>query len=307
MNLSGGSDTAPTAALPIVVGVDGSASAVRAARWAGAMAERLGTPLRIVHAMPASFGPDPSAAAIFYRTAMLSHHADNAERFLKVAAEAVRAEHPGVPVSTSALTDPVDDVLEDLSDEATMIVLGGVDLSPAAAVLLGSTTLTLATTSRCPVVAWRGDHADVTADPIVVGVDGRPGGRAALAFALAAADRLGVAVRVVHSWCRARPSDDTSIPLLVDWTALESDARAALELWVNEAAARHPGVRVECLLEPSGPSHALIAHLGGAQLVVVGNRRRHPLTAAALGSTSLNMLHHSTIPVVVCHSASVAE
>ncbi|KAA0079372.1 hypothetical protein CIW52_28025 [Mycolicibacterium sp. P9-64] len=40
--------------------------------------------------------------------------------------------------------------------------------------------------------------------------------------------------------------------------------------------------------------------LDRAQLVVVGNRGRPALAAAALGSTSLNVLHHSLIPVVVC-------
>jgi nucleotide-binding universal stress UspA family protein len=287
--------------------VDGSDSARQAARWAGAIAERFRVPLHVVHAMPRFGGPDPSDVAAFYRAALLSYHADNAEAFLESASKAVRAEHSDLEVSTSATAHPVDDLLEELSARAVMIVLGGVDVTPAAAFLLGSTTLTLAARSRCPVVAWRGHHTDVTADSIVVGVDDSPGGRACLGVALDFADRLGVAVRVVHSWSKVRPDDGLGIPMLIDWVALERNQRAAIEQWVDDAAASHPDVGVECFLESTSPSRALLAHVGGAQLVMVGNRARHPLAVAALGSTSLNMLHHSAIPVAVCHVARNAE
>jgi nucleotide-binding universal stress UspA family protein len=40
-----------------------------------------------------------------------------------------------------------------------------------------------------------------------------------------------------------------------------------------------------------------------AQLVVVGSRGRDALTSALLGSITLNLLHHSTAPVMVCPAA----
>ncbi|MGV0849866.1 universal stress protein, partial [Mycolicibacterium phlei] len=48
------------------------------------------------------------------------------------------------------------------------------------------------------------------------------------------------------------------------------------------------------------PSRALLRHLDGAQLVVVGSRGRGVLAGAVLGSTGLNLLHHSPIPTVIC-------
>jgi nucleotide-binding universal stress UspA family protein len=40
-----------------------------------------------------------------------------------------------------------------------------------------------------------------------------------------------------------------------------------------------------------------------AQLVVVGSRGRNALTSALLGSIALKLLHHSTVPVMVCPAA----
>ncbi|MET0992571.1 MAG: universal stress protein, partial [Mycobacterium sp.] len=49
----------------------------------------------------------------------------------------------------------------------------------------------------------------------------------------------------------------------------------------------------------------LLRHVDDAQLVVVGSRGRGPLAGAVLGSTSLNLLHHSGVPVMICHQTDV--
>ncbi len=48
------------------------------------------------------------------------------------------------------------------------------------------------------------------------------------------------------------------------------------------------------------PGRALLDHLSDAQLVVVATRRSNALSALLLGSTTLNLLHHSPVPVLVC-------
>ena len=283
----------------IVVGVDGSESAQAAARWAGAIAERLHAPLRLVHGMP-KLGPNLTEAAAFFQSALLTYQADNAENFLKEAADAVRSERSGLKVTTMATPEPIDDVLAEASATARVIVLGGMDISPTAAVLLGSTTLKLVTRARCPVIVWRGTHRSLTSDPVVVGVDDTPGGRAALAAAFEVAEGLGVALHAVHAWALRRPRGVT-IPMLTDWEAVEALQSTALVELVEEDHRDHQGVEVKCFLELVGPVQALLKHLDHAQLLVVGNRGRSALAAAALGSTSLNVLHHATIPVMVCH------
>lgn len=41
-------------------------------------------------------------------------------------------------------------------------------------------------------------------------------------------------------------------------------------------------------------------HIGDAQIVVTGSRRRKSLSRWVFGSTSLDVLLHSKVPVVVC-------
>ena len=51
---------------------------------------------------------------------------------------------------------------------------------------------------------------------------------------------------------------------------------------------------------PVPAGRALLEQAGDAQLVVVGSRRRNALTRGLFGSTSLNLLHHATVPVMLC-------
>ena len=59
-------------------------------------------------------------------------------------------------------------------------------------------------------------------------------------------------------------------------------------------------VEAKCFLELTKPTDALMQHATEAQPVVVGTRGRHALSSAILGSTGLNMLHHSRVPVMIC-------
>ena len=65
---------------------------------------------------------------------------------------------------------------------------------------------------------------------------------------------------------------------------------------------RYPGVAVECVVAEGAAAQAVLDHCGDAQLVVVGTRGRNALASTLLGSTSLNLLQHSEIPVMVCRS-----
>ncbi len=186
-----------------------------------------------------------------------------------------------------------------------MIVVGGSHVSAAEAVFVGSTTLAVATHAACPVVAWRGTSTAPTDQPIVVGVDRTQPAAVALEAAFELADRFKAKLAVVRSWSIPGPLAALGNPLLIDWDALEAAEWAQLTDTVDRCNQNHQEVDALCFIEQAKPTAALLhqVDIAGAQMVVVGNRGRSALASAVLGSTALNLLHHSTVPVMVCRQA----
>lgn len=288
---------------PVVVGVDGSIEATHAAQWAAAVADTSSAPLLIVHSL-ASVGhslSDASIVAIHAAAAEEQRHA--AEKLLQTIVDRIQADHPALTVTTTAVTEAAGPALIAASKEARLLVLACADVSPTGALLAGSTTLAVATHAICPVVGWRGEDASPTNRPVVVGVDGTPASEAALSAAFDFAHRVGAPLRAVRAWATRQPGSAVTIPYLVDWDAVENAQRRELTEAVSRWEARYPDVDVSIFVEPHKPSRALLHHLSDAQLVVVGNRNTNQLSSIVLGSTGLNMLHHSPVPVMVCNAA----
>lgn len=285
--------------LPVVVGVDGSETSVAAARWAGAVAEKIGTGLHIVHVEP-SIGRNLADSAAAIAAAAMSYRRDAVEILLKEASEAVRADLPALEITTEAVGGPVDKALIEAGGAARMVVLGGDGPAPLTAVLAGSATVSAASHASCPVVAWRGSRKPDGERAVVVGFDFTPAAEAALSNAFMFADTLEVPLRVVYSWPMRVPAAPVSIPFLIDWEALEAAEWVRLTDVVDRRSKSYPGVSAQCFIEPFGPAKALAMHGSDAQLVVVGTRERSVLAGALLGSTSMNLLQHSKIPVMIC-------
>jgi nucleotide-binding universal stress UspA family protein len=288
----------------IVVGVDGSDTAKDAARWAAGLAARLGTSLHIVHAMP-SIGHNLTDTVGAIRMAIMSYQRDWADIIVRAATDAARELHPNLVVTTESTTTPADEALIDLARSARMIVIGNSDVTTAGALLLGSATFAVATHAPCPVVAWRGRHTSPTSQPIVVGTDGTDSSTAALESAFEIADRLDAKLAVVRSLSVSGPVARVLSQLLIDWDAVEVAEWTHLTEIVDQCNKRYPRVSASCFIEPLKPSVALLNRVDadGAQLVVVGSRGRNALTSAVLGSTAVNLLHHATVPVMICRGA----
>jgi nucleotide-binding universal stress UspA family protein len=286
---------------PVVVGVDGTDNAIHAARWAGAVADKLGAPLHIVHARPYP-GHNPSDAIAAVRACEMSAQQERAAAILDAASQAVRAEHHDLRITTAHVSEAVDRLLVDMSQHAKLIVLGCDDLSVAAALLVGSTTVAVAANSMCPVVAWRGEATAPTGQPIVVGIDNDDASRVAITAAFELADRFAVNIVAVHAWSTRRSAGDVTLPFMIDWNAVHADQREQLVTALAPWARLYPDVDVQYVVDQDKPSRALLHHCEDAQLVVIGSRGRGPLAGAVLGSTGLNLLHHSAIPTMVCRS-----
>lgn len=286
---------------PVVVGVDGTDNALGSARWAAAIASKLGAPLHIVHARPYPGRnlSDSVAAARAYEMAAAEKAAPS---ILAAAEQAVHRDFGELRITTADVPDTIDRLLVDLSQYARLIVLGCDEVKPGAAILVGSTTVAVATNATCPVVAWRGEVTAPTTQPIVIGVDGEDDSRVAIEAAFELAQRLGVSIIAVHAWSASRSLGDVALPFMVDWEAVQADERARLETMLAPWTRLYPDVDVTYVVDRDKPSRALLHHSGDAQLVVIGSRGHGPLVGALLGSTGLNLLHHSLIPTMICRS-----
>ncbi|MBE1546458.1 nucleotide-binding universal stress UspA family protein [Mycobacterium sp. OAS707] len=282
--------------------MDGSHAALRAVRWAAAVAVRLGAPLHLVHARP-SLGHTLSDAAADIRAIEMEVERESATATLAAATRTAEAESSDLVITTTDIDRPADVTLTDLSKTALLVVLGSDEILLGPAMLIGSTTIAVATHSTCPVVAFRGDMPTPTGQPIMVGIDHDHDAQVAVTAAFELAHRLGVEVIAVHTWMRRRPAGEVALPFMIDWDELEHDERTHLSERLAPLIGLYPDVGVTEVVDLDKPSRALIRRGEDAQLVVVGSRGRGLLAGAFLGSTGLNLLHHSAIPVMICRSA----
>lgn len=284
---------------PVVVGVDGSASAVAASQWAAGEARRRGTSLRLVHAcVYPPLVPDDDLYLVQVR--------DQGRRWL---AEAAAVAAPDVEVRADLLVGSPSATLVEASGAAELIVLGSRGLGGFRSLLVGSVAVTLAAHGRCPVVVVRG-RADGTAPPedgpVVLGMDGSPPSDRAADFAVDAALARGAELVAVHVWNdRALAGPWSPLPLLPDLAEVETDLRRSLDERMAPVEAKHPGLAVRRVVVRGHPAMSLAEFSAGAALVVVGSRGRGAVTGlGGLGSTSQALLHHAECPVAVVRAGA---
>lgn len=281
---------------PVLVGIDGSPSALAAARWAAREAAFRRAPLRLVTAfgwMPVQDADDPLQIVPPARDELRK----TAEARLAAAAAQVAEVAPDVVVSREVTTGMPVALLVELSGEAQLAVVGQRGLGGFTGLVLGSVSTALAAHAACPVVVVRGTDAARQDGPVVVGVDGSRQSEAALAFAVEAALARRAPLRAVHAWL------DSVVPYVVtgptDWDEVakrEQDVLAGLLVGWRE---KYPDLRVEPVLVNDRAAQALVLSISDAQLVVVGSRGRGGLAGMVLGSVSQAVLHHAECPVAV--------
>ncbi|MDI6105652.1 universal stress protein [Actinoplanes sp. NEAU-A12] len=137
---------------------------------------------------------------------------------------------------------------------------------------------------------------------IVVGVDGSPGSKNALAWAMNQARLTGATVEAITTW-----QDPAKHGTAYGWTsaAFEGDTYAtAMVKALDDAVAEvttpmsHP-VTVLAQVVEGHPAEALVHAAKGAELLVVGSRGHGTFASIMLGSVSHHCVQHATCPVVV--------
>ncbi len=277
----------------VVVGFDGSKSALHALGWAAAEAERRGWNVEVVQSWrePLLEGrpwveiwDDPEGAA------------RQTEADLHTTVGRVAGEHPTVVFHAELSGDRPGPALVHAAKGAAMVVVGARGRGGFARLLLGSVGRRVAAEAPTNVAVVRGG-GDPDGD-VVVGVDGTASSRRALAWAADEARLRGTRLRVVMAWSYLLPeSEDGPVPFRPDYT--EADARRALNTIVHGVLGPEPDIELELEATCELAAKALLERADDAALLVVGPRDASLRHRVDLGSVTAQLLQHAPCPVVV--------
>src|SRR4051812_37826731 len=283
-----------TAVRPVVVGIDGSDSALDAARWGALEAQRRTAPLRLVTAYPWTRDTVvgvPGLGEEYHGVLELQ-----AEHAIDVAVAAVEGVAPGRPVDRAIVIGYPIGVLAEEARQAQLLVLGNRGLGGLTGLLAGSVAVALAAKAPSPVVVVRGDEA-TDAGPVVVGVDSSPNSDAAIGFAFDAAATRGVPLVAVHTWLEHVVDAETAA--MINWAPLGAYQQTILTNRISAWAEKYPDVPVTRVIAHDAPARTLVERSAGAQLRVVGSRGRGNLAGLVLGSVSHAVVQRAHCPVAV--------
>lgn len=274
---------------PVVVGVDGSETALQAVGWATREAHRRGAPLRIVHAAPYAEGSTSG-----------ERHAGS---ILTLAHTVATQALPDLPAVTERLPGPMPQALVDAARGAQLLVVGMSGGDRYDDVLLRSAALDVCTAATCPVAVVRGRGGVPAHGPVVLGVEDVTADANAVTVAFEDAERHASRLAVVHAVHAGGPTSGFHRRHHTGDT-LRTDIINRLGWWVS----RHPDVPVELQVVSGGAAGHLLEFSVTARLLVLGTHAREAAarahgrraeTPAIPDSTGRTILRGSACPVVV--------
>ncbi|GHC52614.1 universal stress protein [Streptomyces flavofungini] len=287
--------------LPLIVGVDGSESSLRAVDWAVDEADRLRLTVRLVHA---SLWEYYEGAGLPFTPATTSPHGigDQAGHIVAAAVDRAGRRNPEVKVDTEVLAEDTEAALLRAARNATALVTGSRGRGPLAGLLLGSVSLALASRAPCPVIVVRGSEIAGNAEHgrILLGVGDATTGSAAIRFAFREAAARRCTLDAVRAWrCPAHATADH--PLLTGTQARQHKEHASVLLddALRIPVCDHPEVAVRRAVVEGHAHKVLTDRSAAADLLILGARRRHGHIGLQLGRVAHTLLHHADCPVAV--------
>ncbi|HTZ16600.1 MAG TPA: universal stress protein [Mycobacterium sp.] len=248
----------------VVVGIDGSQAAVRAALWAVDEVAGTDIPLRLLYIRELS--PTPSRRES--RAAMAA-----AEEAVYNAYHAITATGKPVKVEMEIVEGPSVPALIQASESTPLICVGDVGTGQSSPAGFGSTATALMQAAHCSVAVVRGDHShEETKDRCVVAhVAGCADDHTVLKFAFEEAYRRNARLVVMTAW-RSRFDDLRNDTLINDH---ERRMRALLDRLVAIWTPHYPEVHVRTIAAYGPLLNYLAEHAGSTQLVIVGATQTH--------------------------------
>ncbi len=274
----------------IVVGVHELETSAAALEWALRRAEALDAPVVLMHSVPAAWLTEKYG---YYNSII------NDEQALVRQIESRAAElAPTVTATGSLRTGSAQHALSELSEDASLIVVGTHRKTGAVGDFFGSVSMQVAAQSSCPVAIipelLSGDRTGV-----VVGVDGSADALDAMAFAAAEADRSGQELTAVYA---ARVPTQRVLKHIREESIAEhlDEERLLLAESVAGLTNRYPDLVVHQLfVTDETPARALLQAAATAQLLVVGSHGRGALSRLWMGSVSHEVLGHAPCPTII--------
>ena len=278
----------------VVVGIDGSHSAIDAALWAADEAVSRDVPLRLVYAIDPgnTAGSDHEAAA---------RDLAKAEVAVRYAFAAVESTDKPVKIEVEILQDRPTRALIEASRWAAMVCVGSVGLKHSAQGRMGSTAAGLASSSHCPVAVIRGhDPFQAEQQWVVAELDRSPAGEGVLRRGFEEAQLRGVPLRVLTAW-QLRFTDIHDGGALADGTRL---AEAQLDRRLAKWKKRYAEVDVHAVAVHGSTLNFLTENARSIQLLVVGRERPHGITEPA-GPPGYAALHNAACSVMICETQNI--
>lgn len=276
----------------VIIGWDGTNAARNALDWAlrwwdADRVELVGVGTR-----------DESSAEYFVAGSL----AADARIRLMEAAEHAREAHPDKTISSAFEHGDPAEILADLSDPDTCVVLGTNRVDHGRFRYAWSVGTKVAATAKGPVVIVPTfSNTQPTTAPtrqIVVGVDGSIGELELVWTAAEEAERTQCGLTVVHAWIPPVWEAEEALDRdMLHWLA-EEHARL-LDTTVADVAARYPSITLTKQLVENEPGPAITSAGRQAQLLVLGRHGVSRLRRLFLGSVSHTVLLDIPAPTLV--------
>jgi nucleotide-binding universal stress UspA family protein len=271
----------------VVVGIDGSQAAVRAALWAVDEVAGTDIPLRLLYVREMS----PTASRSETRAATVT-----AEKAVHDAYDAINAVGTPVKVEMEIVEGRPVPALIHASESTPLLCVGDTGSGRPSPGGFGSTAKELVNSAHCSVAVIRGDNDEERPENrwVVVHVDGSDDDDNVLEFAFGEANRRNAPLVVMKAW-RSAFDDLQNDRLIRDH---ERRTRAMLGRHVGLCTPHYPEVHARTIAAYGTFLNYLAEHAKAIQLVVVGATHTSEVQQL-IGPDADSALRHSDFALLV--------
>lgn len=298
--------------MKILLAIDGSESAERAARVVSAAAWPAGSTVRVVSVVrpvvDASLGIPGVVTSAETMDRLLEAAVAEARRVVGVVAAGLRTH--GQTVEETVVEGRPASAIVDLAEEfhPDLLVVGSHGRGRVASMVLGSVSAEVVESARCSVLVVRSDAIS----RLVVADDSSPSAAAATQLVEHMPGFRGLPVRIVsvedrtpawYGWLGAESADE--IQAFEDAITADRAARAATAA-KDVTALNAAGLIADSSLRQGDPGHEIVAAAKdfSADLIVMGTRGQTGLTRLLLGSVARKVLQQAHCSVLVVRGAA---